>query len=328
MSTEHARAKITVIGVGNIGCLTIKWLEDKKVEGLHLLYANTTESLKKQGVEGFEVTVESGSTEDPYSSPSLVNGNLALKPTPYLDLVEDQDAVKLILQDKFTSFAKSIFESNLLFIVADLSEPLANQIVPVIAAMDAVRNTTSVALVTSTPSKFIKNIDTDIAIKELCRCVDTVIQVPFLPNQLEKVDVVPLFREPNIHGTLAGSVQAITDLINEDGIICIDFTCVSEIFKKRGLAVVGYGVGSSVDRALVAAKQAVKSKLLNGLMISEAKGILISMASGYDVKLSEFDTVATTIRNLAGEDCLIVLGDNVDESMEGKFSVTIFLTGF
>ena len=327
MSHEYRVAKITVIGVGKTGCLAVKWLEEKKVEGLHLLYADTAESLKKQGVEGFEVSVESGGIDDPYSSPSLVSGNLALKPTPDMNLAEHQDVESHILKGNLVSFANSIFESDLLFILADLSEPLANQVVPIIAALDMSEQTTSVAIVTGSPTGIVKKVDIEIAMQELVGCVDSVIKIPYILDQRENLDVVQLFGGQNICEHLARSVQAISDLITLDGIICIDLHCVSHIFKKNGLAVMGHGVGSGADRAVMAARIAVQSEFLDGVSVGEAKGILISMAGGYDMELAEMDAAAIVIRDQAGEDCDIALGDNLYEFTDRKFSVTIFLTG-
>jgi cell division protein FtsZ len=126
---------------------------------------------------------------------------------------------------------------------------------------------------------------------------------------------------------LKAGVRGVTDLITLPGLINLDFADVKSIIKGAGNALLGDGVASGDNRAIKAAQQAINSPLIEA-SIEGAKGILLNVSGGPDLKLFEVNEAAEIIRNSSSPDANIIFGAVIDESMKEKLKVTIIATGF
>ena len=78
------------------------------------------------------------------------------------------------------------------------------------------------------------------------------------------------------------AVRGVSDLINSQGFINVDFADIRTIMENKGIALMGTGVGYGERRLLEAAQQAVSSPLLDEVSISGARSVLINITgSGY-----------------------------------------------
>jgi cell division protein FtsZ len=165
-------------------------------------------------------------------------------------------------------------------------------------------------------------------IVELQKGVDTLL---IIPNQ-------NLFRVANEKTTFADAfamadqvlysgVACITDLMVKEGLINLDFADVRAVMREMGKAMMGTGEAEGDKRALTAAEAAISNPLIDDASMKGAKGLLISITGGRDLKLYEVDEAATRIREEVDQDANIIVGATFDESLDGMIRVSVVATG-
>ncbi len=168
----------------------------------------------------------------------------------------------------------------------------------------------------------------DAGITDLHKVVDTLL---IIPNQ-------NLFRVANEKTTFADAfamadqvlysgVACITDLMVKEGLINLDFADVRAVMREMGKAMMGTGESSGEKRALAAAEAAISNPLIDDASMKGARGLLISITGGRDLKLYEVDEAATRIREEVDEDANIIVGATFDESLDGIIRVSVVATG-
>jgi len=126
-----------------------------------------------------------------------------------------------------------------------------------------------------------------------------------------------------LHNACAG----IAEIINVEGNVNVDFEDVKTIMGEQGQAMMGTAVASGEDRASVAAKEAIACPLLEGVDLHGARGILVNITAGRDLKLRETREIMNTIRGYAAEDATVIFGTAYDDSMRDSLRVTVVATG-
>jgi cell division protein FtsZ len=165
-------------------------------------------------------------------------------------------------------------------------------------------------------------------IDELQQHVDTLIVIP---NQ-------NLFRIANPNTTfkeafqmadevLQQGVRGITDLMVMPGLINLDFADVRSVMGEMGKAMMGTGEAAGDNRAIEAAEQAIANPLLDGVSMRGAKGVIISITGGEDMRLMEVDEAANHIKELVDPDANIIWGSAFNNDLEGKIRVSVVATG-
>jgi cell division protein FtsZ len=126
---------------------------------------------------------------------------------------------------------------------------------------------------------------------------------------------------------LRQGVQGISELITEHSLINLDFADVKAIMKNAGSALMGIGRASGENRAVMAAQQAVESPLIE-VKIDGARGVLFSVAGGYDMSMSEIQEAAEVITGAVSPDANIIFGASIRPELEDEIIVTVVATGF
>jgi cell division protein FtsZ len=126
---------------------------------------------------------------------------------------------------------------------------------------------------------------------------------------------------------LRQGVQGISDSINENGYINVDFADIRSIMESKGMALMGIGEATGENRDIEAAEKALKSPLLADLSINGAEGLLVNIACGRDLKMQEVQNIATKIYDSAGDNANIHVGVVINPNFEGKTRVTVVATG-
>jgi len=126
-----------------------------------------------------------------------------------------------------------------------------------------------------------------------------------------------------LHNACAG----IAEIINIPGLVNVDFEDVKTVMSEHGKAMMGTAVASGIDRARVAAEQAVSSPLLEGVDLSNARGVLVNITASSSLKMKETREVMNTIRAFAAEDATVIFGTVCDEAMGEALRVTVVATG-
>jgi cell division protein FtsZ len=111
------------------------------------------------------------------------------------------------------------------------------------------------------------------------------------------------------------------------GLINLDFADVRSVMGEMGKAMMGTGEGEGENRALEAAERAIANPLLDGVSMTGAKGVIISIIGGEDMKLLEIDEAANHIRELVDPEANIIWGSAFNPDLEGKIRVSVVATG-
>ena len=168
----------------------------------------------------------------------------------------------------------------------------------------------------------------DWAIQHLARNVDALITIPN-DRLLQTIDPrTPILETFKIADeVLRQGVQGISELITEHSLINLDFADVKAIMKDAGSALMGIGRASGENRATIAAQQAIESPLIE-VSIDGARGVLFSIAGGYDVTMTEMQEAADLITANVSPDANIIWGASVRPELEDEIIVTVVATGF
>ena len=126
---------------------------------------------------------------------------------------------------------------------------------------------------------------------------------------------------------LNNAVAGIAEIINVPGLVNVDFADVKTIMGEQGKAMMGIGEASGLDRARLAAEQAVSSPLLDGVDLHGARGVIVNITATRSLKLRETNEVINTIKQFCAEDATIIHGTVYEEDLEDSLRVTVVATG-
>lgn len=308
---EELKPRIAVIGVGGAGGNAIANMIAAKVEGVDFIVSNTdAQSLNSSPAEqriqlGPEITQGLGAG----SRPEV--GRAAAEET--LELVE-----------------KALEGAHMCFIAAGMGGGTGTGAAPVIAKAARDRGILTVGVVTK-PFTFEgtrRMKSANAGIEELQKNVDTLI---IIPNQNLFLVANPntTFKEAFLLAdeVLQQGVRGITDLMVMPGLINLDFADVRSVMHEMGKAMMGTGEAEGDGRALEAAEKAIANPLLDGVSMQGAKGVIVSITGGEDMRLMEVDEAANHIRELVDPDANIIWGSAFNENLDGRIRVSVVATG-
>ena len=124
------------------------------------------------------------------------------------------------------------------------------------------------------------------------------------------------------------AVRGVSDLINYQGLVNVDFADIQTIMKNKGIALMGAGTGSGEQRLMDAAQEAINSPLLDDVSLAGATSILMNITGGPSLTMLEVSEASTMIQEEAHEDANVIWGWVVNEEMEDRVEVTVIATGF
>ena len=221
--------------------------------------------------------------------------------------------------------------AHMVFITAGMGGGTGTGAAPLVAEVAKQLGILTVAVVTK-PFSFegIKRMQAaEGGIDELAQNVDSVIVI--LNEKLEEVlggDVSMEDAFSAADNVLKNAVAGISEIINIRGLINVDFQDVKTVMHEQGMAMMGSASAAGMDRARIAAEQAVACPLLEGVNLSGARGVLVNItAAKSGLKLRETKEVMETIRGFAAEDATVILGAVYDDDMADELRVTVVATG-
>jgi cell division protein FtsZ len=305
------KAVIKVIGVGGGGGNAVNHMVSSHIEGVDFICANTDAQALKN-----------------IQSRSVIQLGNAL--TKGLGAGANPDIGRQAALDDRERILEVLDGADMVFITAGMGGGTGTGAAPVIAEIAKEAGVLTVAVVTK-PFPFEGKKRRAVAekgIDELSQFVDSLITIPnekLLPVLGKDVSLVNAFAAAN--DVLLGAVQGIADLITRPGLINVDFADVRTVMSEMGMAMMGTGVSSGANRAREAAEKAIASPLLDDINLQGARGILINIAGGHDLSLSEFDEVGSVVHEFASEDAIVVTGVSIDPELHDELRVTVVATG-
>jgi cell division protein FtsZ len=217
------------------------------------------------------------------------------------------------------------------FITAGMGGGTGTGAAPVIAEVARSLGILTVAVVTK-PFSFEGSKRMKIAergLEELAPHVDSLIVI--LNDKLEEVlgeDVTQEDAFCAADDVLNNAVAGIAEIINNPGLVNVDFQDVRTVMSEQGMAMMGSAMASGIDRARIAAEQAIACPLLEGVNLAGARGVLVNItASKASLKLRETKEVMNIVRTFAAEDATIIYGGVYDDALAEGLRVTVVATG-
>ncbi len=309
--SDDLRPRITVIGVGGAGGNAIANMMAAEIEGVDFIVANTdAQSLSSSPAEN---RIQLG----PEST-----GGLGAGARPELGKAAAEETVEAI--------EEALDGVNMCFIAAGMGGGTGTGAAPVIAEAARRKGVLTVGVVTK-PFLFEgtrRMRAAEAGIEELQSQVDTLIVIPN-QNLFLIANRDTTFKEAFrlADEVLQQGVRSITDLMTMPGLINLDFADVKSVMEEMGKAMMGTGEAEGENRAREAAEQAIANPLLEGVSMAGAKGVIISIIGGEDMKLLEVDEAANHIRELVDENANIIWGSAFNPNLEGKIRVSVVATG-
>ena len=310
-SNDEGRPKIVVIGVGGAGGNAIANMMEAEIEGVDFIVSNTDAQ-----------ALSSSPAERRIQLGPDITGGLGAGARPEVGKAAAEETVEDI--------EDALEGCNMCFIAAGMGGGTGTGAAPVIAEAARKKGVLTVGVVTK-PFLFEgtrRMRAAEAGIDELQKHVDTLIVIPnqnlFLVAKAETT-----FKEAFMLAdeVLQQGVRSITDLMVMPGLINLDFADVRSVMSEMGKAMMGTGEGEGDNRALDAAERAIANPLLDGVSMAGAKGVIISIIGGEDMKLLEVDEAANHIRELVDEDANIIWGSAFNPELDGKIRVSVVATG-
>ena len=307
---KKQKAIIKVMGVGGCGGNAVDYMIKKNVMGVEFICANTDlQSLKKSQAS---TIVQIG---------EILTQGLGAGARP--------DKGKQAALDDKDKISESLEGADMLFIAAGMGGGTGTGAAPVIAQIAKELNILTVAVVTK-PFNF-EGRRVQIAndgIDELVNHVDSLITIPnekLMGVLGPDVTFVDAFGAAN--DVLYSAVSGIVEIINNPGLINVDFADVKTVMSEMGMAMIGSGTAEGSDRASNATKQVVACPLLEDVNLNNAKGMLVNISASSDFKMKEYFEVMNTIKQYAAENAHVIVGNVIDDSMGNDIRVTMVATG-
>lgn len=304
-------AVIKVIGVGGGGGNAVEHMVRERIEGVEFFAVNTDAQALRKTAVGQTIQIGSGITKGLGAGANPEVGRNAAE--------EDREALRSALDG-----------ADMVFIAAGMGGGTGTGAAPVVAEVAKELGILTVAVVTK-PFNFEgkrRMAFAEQGIAELSKHVDSLITIP--NDKLLKVlgrgiSLLDAFGAAN--DVLKGAVQGIAELITRPGLMNVDFADVRTVMSEMGYAMMGSGMANGEDRAEEAAEMAISSPLLEDIDLSGARGVLVNITAGFDLRLDEFETVGNTIRAFASDNATVVIGTSLDPDMNDELRVTVVATG-
>ena len=304
-------AKIEVIGVGGGGSNAINRMIDSNLEGVSFRVLNTDAQALLQSSAERRVQLGQNLTRGLGAGGNPSIGQKAAE--------ESRDELQQSLQG-----------SDLVFIAAGMGGGTGTGAAPVVAEVAKQSGALTIGIVTK-PFSFegkrrMRQAEEGIA--RLAENVDTLIVIP--NDRLKEVSAGASIQEAfrNADDVLRMGVQGISEVITRPGDVNLDFADVRSVMTEAGTALLGMGIGSGRSRAIEAAQAAINSPLLEAGRIDGAKGCLVNITGGRDLTLDDVNSVGEVISGVVDDDANIIVGQAVNEAMDGEIQVTVIATGF
>ena len=306
-SEVESKASIKVVGVGGAGGSAVNRMKEVGLTGVEFVAINTDAQALHHSAADVKVHIGKG----------LGAGG---------DPEKGRDAA----EESREAIDKALDGADMVFITLGAGGGTGSGAGPIVAEESRKKDILTVGVATK-PFTFEgarRRANADLAIDKLARQVDALITIPN-DRLLQTIDPrTPLLETFKIaDDVLRQGVQGISELITEHSLINLDFADVKAIMKNAGSALMGIGRASGENRAVIAAQQAVESPLIE-VKIEGARGVLFSVAGGYDMSMSEIQEAAEVITGAVSPDANIIFGASIRPELEDEIVVTVVATGF
>ena len=303
----ETKASIKVVGVGGAGGSAVNRMKEVGLSGVEFIAINTDAQALHHSNADTKVHIGKG-----------------------LGAGGDPEKGQTAAEESRENIKESLKGADMVFITLGAGGGTGSGAGPIVAKEAKDQGILTVGVVTR-PFTFEgaqRKRNADKAIDEMTDAVDALITIPN-DRLLQTIDPrTPLLETFKIaDDVLRQGVQGISELITEHALINLDFADVKAIMKDAGSALMGIGRASGENRAKLAAQQAIESPLIE-VKIDGARGVLFSVAGGYDMSMSEIQEAAEEITGAVSPDANIIFGASIRPELQDEIVITVVATGF
>ena len=307
---KELKPRILVLGVGGAG-------------------GNAINAMIEAGMTGVEFVAVNTDAQDLKLNKADAKIQIGMNLTKGLGAGTKHDIGQAAADESLNEIVSYLQGSNMIFITAGMGGGTGTGASHVIARAAKELNILTVGVTTlpfsyEGPKRMRRALE---GLEELKRHLDTVIVVPN-QNLFKVASETTTFEESFSlsNDVLKHGVQSVTDLMVRPGMINLDFADVETVMTSMGKAMMGTGEADGDDRATVATEMALNNPLIDEYSLQGAKGLLVNITGGSDIKLFEVDQAVNKIRAEVDPEAELIFGAIKDESMNGKMRVSIVAT--
>ena len=307
---RELKPRILVIGVGGAG-------------------GNAINAMIEAGMQGVEFVAVNTDAQDLKMSKADAKIQIGMNLTKGLGAGAKHDIGQAAADESINEIINYIQGSNMVFIASGMGGGTGTGASHVIAKAAREMNILTVGVTTlpftyEGPKRMRRAIS---GLDQLKRHLDTTIVVPN-QNLFKIANEATGFEESFSlsNDVLKQGVQSITDLMVRPGMINLDFADVETVMSLSGKAMMGTGEADGENRAMAATELALNNPLIDEYTLQGAKGLLVNITGGSDIKLFEVDAAVNKIRAEVDPEAELIFGAIKDEDMTGKIRVSIVAT--
>ena len=307
---KELQPRLLVLGVGGAGGNAINEMIENNLQGVEFIAVNTD-------------------AQDLKLSKAKTRIQIGLNLTKGLGAGAKLDIGQAAADESLNEIVNTLQGANMVFIAAGMGGGTGTGAAHVIARAAKELNILTVGVVTlpflyEGPSRMRR---AQQGLEELRKHVDTIIVIPN-QNLFKIANEQTTFEESfNLsNNVLMHGVQSITDLMVRPGLINLDFADVETVMASMGKAMMGTGEAEGEGRAIKAAEMAVSNPLIDDYTLKGAKGLLVNITGGKDLKLFEVDEAVNKVRAEVDPEAELIIGAITDSELDGKMRVSIVAT--
>jgi len=307
---RELKPRILVLGVGGAG-------------------GNAINGMIESGLQGVEFIAVNTDAQDLKHSQATQKIQIGLNLTKGLGTGAKIDIGQAAADESLNDIVNTLQGANMVFITAGMGGGTGTGSAHVIARAAKELNILTVGVVTlpflyEGPSRMRR---AQQGLEELRKHVDTIIVIPnqnlfkIASEQTTFEESFELSNDVLLHG-----VQSVTDLMVRPGLINLDFADVETVMSSMGKAMMGTGQAEGEGRAIKAAEMAISNPLIDDYTLKGAKGLLVNITGGKDLKLFEVDEAVNKVRAEVDPEAELIIGAITDSLLDGKMRVSIVAT--
>ncbi|MDA7638182.1 cell division protein FtsZ [Candidatus Pelagibacter sp.] len=307
---KELQPRLLVVGVGGAGGNALNEMIDNGLQGVEFIAVNTD-------------------AQDLKLSKAKARIQIGLSLTKGLGAGAKHDIGQAAADESLNEIVNTLQGANMVFITAGMGGGTGTGAAHVIARAAKELNILTVGVVTlpflyEGPSRMRR---AQLGLEELRKHVDTIIVIPN-QNLFKVANEQTTFEESfNLsNNVLMQGVQSVTDLMVRPGIVNLDFADVETVMASMGKAMMGTGEAEGEGRAAIATDMAISNPLIDDYTLKGAKGLLVNITGGKDLKLFEVDEVVNKIRAEVDPEAEVIIGAITSGDLDGKIRVSIVAT--
>lgn len=306
--TSEENAKIIVIGVGGAGNNAVNRMIEEDVKDVEFIAVNTD----KQALSACRAS-------------NIIQ--IGEKLTKGLGVGSKPEKGEKAAEESIDKLTEAVKGADMVLITCGMGGGTGTGATPIIAKIAKDMGILTIAVVTK-PFNFehtVRRENAEKGIEKLKENVDTLIVVPN-ERLLSIIDKKATMREAfaKADEVLHQAVSGITDLINNKGLINLDFADVKTVMQDKGIAHIGIGTATGDDKVMKAVQDAISSPLLD-TNVKGATHVLINVSG--DACLSEVNEAVSYVANQVASEAHIIFGVVDESNSDDEVSITVIATG-